>query len=261
MSLKNMFLKRNAPEPLSLHALAGKEPLLGADAQDYARMREDLKSGGSIFFSQHPRIFFKFRKTTRVVRVLTELLGDDDATVLMGSADALRNAAAHNLNISAAVPALISCLGHENMFVRRNSVRALGEAAVSGVDIRAAIPKMMALLDDPEKDVRLESANALRWSTLHGVDLHAQFSAIMMVIFNGEAFMTEHLSECLKHAAARAKYPSVEELAIKANELAMSQKFVFGARQNSDWYVNVSKAFAEVTAAVGARMQELEEAA
>jgi len=92
------------------------------------------------------------------IKKLIEDLKSNDLIIRESATSSLSDAAAQGVNISSAVPALITALSDKSSIIRTNAAEALTSAASNGTDISSAIPALERATSDSVPYVS-ESAN------------------------------------------------------------------------------------------------------
>jgi HEAT repeat protein len=129
-----------------------------------------------------------------------ELLSDPDKVVRCASAWALGEAAEQGVDISEAIPALITNLSGPKEEVRWYAVSSLADATYKA-DISSAIPKLITLLSDPDGDVRYHAIEALERAAEQGVDISEAIPTLITNLSGAEESVRKNAIGALGNAA------------------------------------------------------------
>jgi len=158
----DLNVRRYAAEVLRRAALQGQDITLAVSALAEALEDEDadVKKEAAWALTSHYLNKGNFAE-------IEKLLGNKDANVKLGAAEALRRAAENGQDITPAVPALVNALGDKNEDVKEKAAQALTSHYLN----KGNFAEIEKLLGNKDADVKVGAALALRRAADKGQDI------------------------------------------------------------------------------------------
>ena len=211
---------RNSKRNLPVSSLKGKPLEEGINREKIQKYRE-------LLLNWRDEQAEMLKESPNDILIFAELLGDEDWMIRKYAAKALGYSARIGVDITVSIPALVKALGDEVLEVPINAASALRMAAETGVDITIAIPSLVKALGG-----RYEYNRELAWWVKKFGDQYKEFR-------RAAALALER--------AGKKDYESRVALTEAIMKFVNSDKFMGEAEKNSLYFVETSRALANIS--------------